>query len=641
MSDRDIDLSVDPVDLGLGTPESTDDFLYEAGITLTDEQKNLLLDYLIAERDALSSIREGRERKWELYRQHREGRSAKEVQNFPWDGASNVVPPVASSNTNGVYSHVRRAFLKRVPLWSASTEFPELYDQMESWTRFLNGIAMAPSKANFGACLRSSLYEAISLGDQIVEVVWQERRIRFKRISDGSNQLIDKITYAGPVALPHRIENVYVRESIDNLQEQPVIAIRYEGWTIGRLRELERDGFFENVDSVVDAIKSEFDTNKESLMKREGFESDMTDNTIMIDVWKSYVYWDVDGDGFSEDVVVWYSEEGKQILRVEANEFGVRTITNMRYYPVPYLFYSRGVGSMAEHVQEEITSLHNMRINSLALNSLQMFVSRHGSDFGRKESLYPLKNLKTDDPQRDIKVLTFPDVSQGTLEAEMNSKRYLDLHTGVSEAMLGMPDQTAKSGTSPSLQMFLAQQGSAILESAVESLAEAISEIGLYFTLHLVKNSDSLLDRLDMLVSPEDYDNVKSILEMNIEDIPEKMRMEVKTTEVQKSEDAKRQNLMALNQLYSMYANEVMQYMQVLVSPEVPEEMKQFALRIYVGKTKVMEETLQLMGQSDTGDYVPYIRDVEMMLSMLDEQKRSLLQSLKSQSQSQSQSQRF
>jgi len=638
MSDMDEGVVIEGEELDPGTAlagdsgDAEETLLFSPGIELSQEMQEEILQYLIQEVDLVSTAREARENSWETWRRHREARPESPVVNFPWDGASNLVPGVAASNTNGVYSHVRRAFLKRAPLWTVEATHTDEARRMKSFTRFLNSFVEDPSKANVKRPLKTALYDAISLADQFVEVPWVERRIKFKRPElDGTTQDVDRIIYSGPVFLPHRIDNVYARLEIEDLQETPFIAIRHDSFTKGKIQSLARDGFFGNIEEVVTASQSQFDDNKELSLGREGIDIVESTDEPLISLWKAWVYWDIDGDGVPEDVIIWYHAETETIIRAELNDFGFRLITNMRYFPIPYSLYSMGVGSMAEHTQEEITTLHNMRINSLNIHSLQMMVTKRGTNLGKREKFYPLKNITVDNPREDLQVLTFPDVSSSTLEAEMQAKRYLDLYTGVSEAMLGMPDQTAKSGTSPSLQMFLAQQGNAILETAIESLADALSEIGFFFVLQLVKNSDSLMPYLEDLVDSEDLEDVRSVLELNIEDIPLHLRMAVKTTEVQKSEDAKRQNLMALNQLYTMYAQEVMQYMQVMMSPEVPEPMKEFAMRIYLGKTRVMEETLELFGTEQRSDFVPYVRDVEMLLSMIDEQKKMVTETMSQQ----------
>ena len=603
------------------------EFVYSPGMDIPEEMQKEIVSYVQDEITAMEQSREEREKFWDTWRRHREARPEVETKSFPWAGASNIVPPVAASNTSGVFSHTRRAFLRRKPLFTPEPHTREMRSKTEAFGKLLNLYFIARSKSNSGPKLKKALYEAISLGNQIVEVPWVEKRIRYtKNAPEGGTVKVDKVVYRGPIMELHRLENVYVRPEIETIEDQPVIAIRYEGYTPGKLRELERDGFFTNVEDVIGGGQSTREgDNLEAVMKREGLEVPDTADTPMMDLMKVWVYWDIDGDSVPEDVIVWFHPETEVILRIELNDFGVRLLSNLQYIPQAFQFYSKGVGEMAEHVQEEITSLHNMRIDSLTLSSLQIMAMKPGTEPGKGTRLYPGKIIRTESPREDLQVFTFPDVSTPTLSAEIQAKRYLDTHTGVSEAMLGMPDQTAKSGTSPSLQMFLSEQGNSILESAIESLSEGLSEIGMFFTLQLVKNSEAVLEDLEELVDVDDLEGIRDFLSLDIEDVPLRVGMSIKTTEVQKSEDAKRQNLMAMNQLYSMFGQEVMQYMQVMASPEAPEELKAFAARVYLGKSKIMEQTLELFGTLDTEDYVAYTKDLELMLEGIDAQKRQVV----------------
>lgn len=603
----------------------------QPGLEIPEEKRAELVSFVESELTVIEQVRSDREKMWARWRRQREGRPEQESKDFPWPGASNTVPPVVSSRTNGVYSHLRRAFLKRQPLFSGETSHDAERDKASSVTRFINRMFMDRNRANGKPALRRALYEGCSLGDQIIEVPWTQRRIRFKReLIDGTVEEVDKVTYQGPVMLPHRIENVFVRPEIESLQDQPVIGIRYEDQPLYLLRQLERDGYFINVDSVVGSAKDRTEDNAQEVLDRQGVSPQQTGDMPLFDIWKCWVFYDVDDDGFAEDVILWLERSTGTVLRAELNDFGIRLLTNMRYYEIPGFFYSQGVGSMADHTQEEITSLHNMRINSLAISSLQMFVTRRGSDIGKRETLMPLKNIKVDgDPSRELQVLTFPDVSRSSLEAELQAQRYLDQYIGVSEAMMGMPDQTAKSGTSPSLQMFLAQQGNAILETAVESFMEALSEVGYFFLLQCVAHGEELIPELENIVDKQDVPALQEILSLPLEDVPQKMRISVKTTEIQKSEDAMRQNLMAKNQLYTMYGQEVMQYQQVMLNQQIPPEMREFATQIYVGKTKMMKEVFELMGTPDAEDYVPYVENLEMALSMADQIKEAQSEQLK------------
>jgi hypothetical protein len=285
-------------------------------------------------------------------------------------------------------------------------------------------------------------------------------------------------------------------------------------------------------------------------------------------------------------------------------------------------------------IQQEMDTLHNMRLNSLSLSSLQMLAVREGSNIHPHETMYPLKIFRLMDPQGDMKPLVFPDVSGGTLAAEQFLKQYAERSVGASEARLGQPDTVAKSGTSGTLQRFLSDQGNKIFNAIIDSVERGYSEIGMMILMQLVANSDRVLapgGLLEQLVSREDYTLVSEVLSMNVEDLPSKFRFYVTTTDVTQTRDAKQQILMLQKQLYSMYVKEAFAMLQVLESPQATPGMKEFAQKIFVGMSKMLEEELKMLEVDDTGDYVPYTEHLEFLTELLDAQKAQQLEMMKSQ----------
>jgi hypothetical protein len=138
--------------------------------------------------------------------------------------------------------------------------------------------------------------------------------------------------------------------------------------------------------------------------------------------------------------------------------------------------------------------------------------------------------------------------------------------------------------------------------------------------MQLVANKERVLadGGLIELLDDTEREQVEAVLtEIEVEDIPLAFNFQVFATDVDETEDAKRQQLLTLNQLYSMYFQEMMQVMQVMNNPQAPQQVRQFATQYYVGRTKLMEQTFELLNQHDTEDMLPYTKNTELMLDML------------------------
>ena len=578
-----------------------------------------------------TDVAEGNERReleedWEEWRRTSIGKPKDRVKTTPWEGASNMVTPFTFSNVNGVYSHLQAAIAERKPRWQVTSHDKKYADHAKAWQHWLNAMMVSPLHVNITEKDSTMLFDIARMGTQFAEVPWTTRRVQFKRMGrDGVPEVIDKTVYDGPDVVPHRLEDVYVR-SHWTVQDAPYIGFGYS-FTKQDLKTEEYNGFFEDVERVfafgADQERSRSNEAEYLGVNPDNFE-DLTEIGAPYRIVKWYVRWDADEDGIPEDLIVWQEPESGIILRAEWCELGKRPIANGGYVKVPYWIYSLGVAAMLYRVQEEIDTMHNIGVNSLHISTLQMYVSSRGSGIGPNEKFFPLKNIQVDDVQRDFMPIKFPNASAETITRENMAQQYGRTVTGISEVQLGMPDTTAKSGTSPTLQQFLAQQGNKILRRVIASVADFYGELGQYASLQLVANSDRVLGGnqplLKLAATDEDRDKIREVLMMDVEDLPQTFQFSVKTTEADKTEDARRQFLSMKHQLMSQYMQQGMQVVQMLDSPQVQQmpTLREFLLKMYVAQTNLMEESLALFDVQKAEEYLPNVESQELMLQIIE-----------------------
>ena len=166
--------------------------------------------------------------------------------------------------------------------------------------------------------------------------------------------------------------------------------------------------------------------------------------------------------------------------------------------------------------------------------------------------------------------------------------------------------------------MFLAQQANTILDSVRDNISEAFSRIGFLIITQLVANSD----RIDYsIVSDYEAGLLKEIFTQDIHTLPTTFKLDVRTTEMQETDDARREGYLSLWQIYSQFGQEMIQVAGMLGQGGMPEGMTDAVASYYVGKVKMMKEMLEHFQVEDASDFLPYIRNLEMMLEQLDKQK--------------------
>jgi hypothetical protein len=261
-----------------------------------------------------------------------------------------------------------------------------------------------------------------------------------------------------------------------------------------------------------------------------------------------------------------------------------------------------------------------MRVDGSMLSMLQMYVTRRGSTVAPEEEFRPLKNIQVDNPATDFIPIKFPDIGYTTIQAEMMAKEYADRVTGAADSMMGYESRSTSARTTAAGTMFLAQQGSKMFSAIKETTEEAYAEMGQLVTYQLLANKERAKALLDLLPA-QNREAAAQVLAMNVEDIPSKFKFRVQTADVEQSKEVMRQAKLTLTQLYTMYGQQVFQILPMVYSPQVPPQIKEVANKFFIGATKLMDDIFTSFGVPEADDYLPYIRDIEMMTSMIEAMK--------------------
>ena len=120
---------------------------------------------------------------------------------------------------------------------------------------------------------------------------------------------------------------------------------------------------------------------------------------------------------------------------------------------------------------------------------------------------------------------------------------------------------------------------------------------------------------------------------MKVEDIPTTFKFSIKTTDAEKTEDVRRQSILTLFQLYITGGEILLQLAGMIFSPQanLPQEVKDVAVKFYIGGTKLLDEIMEFFGEDDRSDFLPYIKNLEYMMETIDSMKDNQLNAIKAQ----------
>jgi hypothetical protein len=586
-----------------------------------EDNRQALVDYLVQELDAVTA-NQGREDKIERNKKIARQRQAippTTTKDDPWPNASNVEPPFALQKTNTIVTKLEASYRAKKPLFVYSAE-GQWEPHAKALTKYVQQQIESPYGINFYTKLWPILYNGVSYGTQFVKVAYKLDSMRFTRKSaEGGEQKVDKIIKASPEIIPIPFEDFLTRSEWPDLQRAPWVGVRYYKHT-HELKRLQQQGFYQNVDLILNETTG-LDESKESEMEFLGTATagSTSSQNDWYAIYECNVFWDTDGDGFDEDIIVHIEKSTGTILRAEYNELGTRDYVRLPYIDIPNNLYGLGVGDIMIGLQDEAAALHNMRNDSMHLSMLPFLITTSGSDLGQSIELYPGKIVRTSNPREDVIVEKFNDIGLSSMSAEGLLKEYADNATGASSVLAGQ-DAGGQNRIGATGTQFLAGQSNSFLDSIANSMSDRVAEIGMLILYQIIRNKEFL--NLEA-VNPSDRGLLEQIFALNVEDIPTTMRFTARVASIQDSKQVKQQQAMGLMQVYTMYGDKMTQIIAQLENPQLQQTPRVLEMisTYAVGFTKIMEEALKGFDADNIGDFLPYTRDLMLALQMSDAQK--------------------
>lgn len=606
-----------------------EDFVSEPSLEIFSDEDNrqAFIDYIKKEIEEVAgdSGRTLKMTRIDTIRRQRVAKTATETKDFPWPNASNIAPPLAMEKTNTVVTKLAQQYSEKIPMFQYES-IPTFKMNAEAITRHIQQENESPYSVDLYNKIWPIMYNTVSEGTCFVKVPFVQRYMSFTRLGkDGGNEKVKQLIQSSPAVIPIPIEDFMTRPDWYDIQRAPWVAVRYYKHT-HELKRLQQQGFYQNVDQIISKTM-QFDAHKEAQANILGVELSgiQSQENYIYEVYEVNAFWDADGDGFDEDIIVHFEKDSGTILRAEYNDLGIRDYVRIPYIDIPNNLYGVGVGDIMMSLQEEAESLHNMRNDGTQLAMLPFVVSSLQSDMGKSMELYPGKWVKTATPREDILIHKFPDIGPSAIQAESLVQGYADKATGASEALggrdIGGYNRIGASGT-----QFLASQSTGFLNAISLQIANKFTEIGQLILYRMVKHSDLL--SLEGLAE-SDKQLCSQVYNLNVEEIPSAFKFRTRLSTLQDSKASKQQESMALFQLYTAYGDKITEITANMENPQLAQSQRlQEVMATYlVGLTKIMDKVIKNYDEDNAGDYLPFISDMAQALQAMDEQRSAEVES--------------
>jgi len=591
-----------------------------------------VMGYLCSE---LVDVRDGADRKelearWDKWRKQRLAIPDSGTRVTPWIKSSNVVPPLTMQKVQTVFAKLVAAFAVKKPPVAVQAVDPKDYDQGQSLERFFKGLAENRYGLDVSRKFKEIAYNVVSLGTQIIKVPFKYDSWAFKRTKNGGTETVRYVRQQGPSIVPIRLEDFFTRPYWKDLQRAPWCGVRYR-YFYHELKQMEGQGFFTNVDKIMGQGLTRYDDNRQAELERQGVSVGslgQAEANQEFEVYECYCFWDLDGDGVPEDLILWVEPDTGTLLRSEYNPLSIRDLEAMTYLENPESLYGIGICQMVEGPQETLTALQRMRLDGTQLAMLKMFLARRGAGIGPNEQLEPFKIMFVDDPIQDFRPIEFPDISQGCIIGEQMAKEDADRVSGANDYMAGFNDKIVGSNATAAGTQFLAGQANSILNSLLENVEQSMSTVYMLALYQCVANRDLV----DLSWLPEgDQEAVREVLSMNVEDLPTKFRFSVRTTDINRTDESRKQNFVMAMQMYSQYFQQSMQVLGAMVNPQIGQnaDIQELLKSTYVGLTSLTSKMLEFFDIGDPDDFLPFVEQIKVELRAVDKVREEQVQAMK------------
>jgi hypothetical protein len=541
-----------------------------------------------------------------------EARPREERKTFPWDGAANLVVPVIATAVDSILSRIVNAIFGASDVWSSvakSGAWVELADPIQKWLNWVGKEIL-----QLKDICQVWFLTAIKHGTGIAKLTWeqQKRNVVYK---DASGTLTKEsiLIHDGPVLRSiHIMDFLCANDAIHTFDLQSCEWVAHRGlYTKKSLNERVASGTFlkDAVDKVINQPRSSTNDLEQEAQTNTGIEiSEFKDYEIW-ELWGSY---DVDDDGIPEEIVLDIHLESKSVLRCVYNFYRhqERPFHLIRYMPRDTSIFGIGIAQMLQDIQEEITTIHNQRLDNATLSNTRVFKRRRGCTLGSEE-LYPGAMLDVDEPD-DITDLAMGEQHMSMLQEEMHTGAYGEKRTGISDYSVGRESSAIGSRATATSTLAIIQEGNKRFQMTIGDIRNSLTNIAHQIIMlyqQFAPDNKVMYEMFD--------DKQKQIVQQYLKLPAELSRANVLIDTPAISEvynkDVQRQTLLTLMGVMKQVYDGMIQGFMAALSPQAPQPVKELAAQGAKAASEIWLKVLEAFDFSDAETFVP---DVDKMLGL-------------------------
>lgn len=567
----------------------------------------MLIEYIRTEINRALSERRPLEEKWLKYQRMYKAQPEREVKEFPFLGASNIVLPVGATDADTIYSRLAGILFGPENLWSCRALRDDAVDYAPRLQEFLRWAQNA--ELNVYPAVTDWLLELCKLGTAVLKQRYRrDQRLvyEFRETPFGTIERFQRVLVQDNPVMEH--VSLY-----DFLVPAGTIDHQSTSWNAERvmltwpqIEQRARAGIYGNVER----LKAWAARDRSSWLRQEMDKMQLFSPTQPrgVEVWETWLDFDIAGIGEPQALVVSIHLPTMTPLRIDYNPFfhQERPFEVARYLRQEKQFYGIGVMEMLEMFQEEGTAMHNQRIDNATLANSVMMKARKGIGIKDDEPIFPGRWFLLNDLS-DVQTMQFGRGFDSTIANEQMTMGYAQKRTGVNDYVMGNSSASVGYATAQT-NIMQHQEAAKRFDQTLREARVALGGSGRRVTeLYQQFNTQG---KEYTVLGPKDGDIVHQVLQFPLELIRHSVAVEVTATSASLNKEVQIRTNTILMQLVTQFYEQTFQGMSMAMNPQLPPPLRLLAQQMVIGGAVMMKRVLDSYDMQDIDRIIPDIKEL-------------------------------
>lgn len=548
--------------------------------------------YLQTEIHRAKAGRFQQERVWEENLRMYEGISRLRQRNTPYENASNLEITLGAMAADAIYAQMVNLIFNISPIVTVeSTSTTGQYTEHAKALQIF--IERLVPKLDMRRATENAILDDVKLGTGIIYTPWREKR---------KKTVVDEVVKRGPKQYAVPVEDFFVPGgSYDDIQSERWIAIRY--WLNGhelqlRARDLGWD--IEGIQTIGNVDRTR--QIRERLSRHDGNSSRNAGRNSagdeLYEIFDVYCYYDIDGDGIDEDLLVTFEQRSQKVLRLRWNPYERRPFEVARYQLRQFMFYGLSVIEMLRPYQEGASNLYNHWIDNSLLANSRFWTGPYGAVPNNQLKIWPNRYLPVSEPG-SVQGVAMADTWPSAPAALQTTVAFAERRSGINELQSGAGGGVVGTRTPGITALSMLQQQNErfgpAFDGAKNMVANSVKQALFRYQERLLANDFDAETDIMRLMGEQDGSMVVELLrDKNFDDA---VAVELTSSSTNVNRETARQNwIMLIQTLVSLY-EKIIPLAQMIESPEVGPLTKEASKQLLTKVNEMIDRLVRTFDQ--------------------------------------------